>query len=67
VLSWWEAGRLIRTIGHARRWDRRKWQEFQNDALIALTARRHGATVVTVNRADFDLLVRELRISVLGI
>ncbi len=65
--DWWEAGRLIRTIGHARRWDRRKRQEFQNDALIALTARRHGATVVTVNRADFDLLVRELRISVLGI
>jgi predicted nucleic acid-binding protein len=65
--DWWEAGGLIRKIGHARRWDRRKRQEFQNDALIALTARRHGATVVTVNRTDFGLLARELRISVLVI
>ena len=33
--------------------------------LIVLTARRHGATVVTVNSSDFELLRTELRISVL--
>lgn len=65
--DWWEAGQVIRKIGNARTWDRHKRQEFQNDALIALTARRHGATVVTTNREDFHALARELRISVLPV
>ena len=47
--------------------DINKWRDFQNDALIALTARRHGATVVTANFSDFDLLRSELRISVLPV
>jgi hypothetical protein len=41
-----------------------KRRDFQNDALIALTARRHGATVVTANSSDFELLPSELRIAV---
>lgn len=32
--DWWEAGRLIRTIGDAHDWDRGKRRDFQNDALI---------------------------------
>ena len=64
VDDWWEAGRLIRKIGDAQRWDKSKRRDFQNDALIGLTARRHGATVVTANPGDFDLLAREFRISV---
>jgi predicted nucleic acid-binding protein len=63
--DWWEAGRLVRTIGDKQAWDIHKRRDFQNDALIALTARRHGATVVTANSSDFDLLRSELRISVL--
>ena len=63
--DWWEAGRLIRDIGDARGWDVTKRRAFQNDALIALTARRHGATVVTANRADFGILTQELGVSVL--
>lgn len=63
--DWWEAGRLIRRIGDAHSWDTNKRRDFQNDALIALTARRHGATVVTANRADFDLLSRDLGVAVL--
>jgi predicted nucleic acid-binding protein len=62
--DWWEAGRLIRTLGDARDWDRAKRRDFQNDALIALCARRHGATVVTANRDDFLLLGRALRVPV---
>lgn len=54
--DWWEAGRLIRVMGDAQGWDAKKRRDFQNDALIALTARRHGATVVTGNRRDFELL-----------
>jgi len=65
--DWWEAGRLIRKIGDTRGWDAGKRRDFQNDALIALTARRHGATVVTANRADFDLLAREVGVRVLAI
>ena len=66
VADWWEAGRLVRNIGDKEDWDRNKCRDFQNDALIALTARRHGATVVTANSSDFELLRSELRISILA-
>ena len=62
--DWWTAGLLIRRIGDRQGWDPNKRRDFQNDALIALTARRHGATVVTANRSDFLLLSRELGVSV---
>jgi len=65
VADWWEAGRLIRNIGDSQGWDIHKRRDFQNDALIALTARRYGATVVTANYSDFELLRSELRISIL--
>ena len=63
--DWWEAGRLIRDIGDDHGWDVSKRRDFQNDALIGLTAHRYGATVVTANHADFELLARALRIPVL--
>jgi predicted nucleic acid-binding protein len=65
--DWWTAGRLILTIGDARGWGRAKRRDCQNDALIALTARRHGATVVTANRGDFTLLARETGVAVLSL
>ena len=58
--DWWEAGTVIRRIGDSEDWEINKRREFQNDVLIALTARRHGATVVTANRRDFQLLSGEL-------
>lgn len=63
--DWWETGRLIRTIGDRQGWESGKRREFQNDALIALTARRYGATVVTSNRADFALLSEATRVRAL--
>jgi predicted nucleic acid-binding protein len=57
--DWWEAGRLIRLIGDEHGWDTVKRRQFQNDTLIALTARQHGATVVTANVADFTLLAQK--------
>ncbi len=60
--DWWKAGLLVRRVGDAQTWDLRKRQEFQNDALIALSAQRHGAAVVTSNRKDFELLGAELKI-----
>ena len=65
VADWWEAGKLVRKIGDLQGWDRHKRRDFQNDALIALTARRHGTTVVTANVSDFTLLMRELTIRIL--
>ena len=65
--DWWEAGRVIQEIGDAQGWDTHKRRDFQNDVLIALTARRHGAAVVTANRTDFELLSRELGVSVLPV
>ena len=63
--DWWEAGRIIQTVGDAHDWDRSQRRDFQNDALIALTARGHGATVVTANREDFETLGRKLGVAVL--
>jgi len=63
--DWWETGRIIRTVGDARDWDPSKRRDFQNDALIAVTARAHGATVVTANREDFEILGRNLGVRVL--
>ncbi len=65
--DWWEAGRVVQQIGDAKNWDRGKRRDFQNDALIALTARRRGATVVTADLADFGLLARALRVAVLPV
>jgi predicted nucleic acid-binding protein len=65
--DWWRAGDLVRKIGDARDWDVAKRREFQNDALIALTARRHGATIVTRNRGDFELLERKAALTVIFI
>ena len=65
--DWWEAGRLIREIGDAERWDNSKRRDFQNDALIALTARRYGAAVATNNQKDFNLLARQLHVRILDV
>jgi predicted nucleic acid-binding protein len=61
--DWWEAGRLVRIIGDRQNWNINKRREFQNDSLIALTARHHGATIVTANRSDFELLRGQLGVS----
>ena len=63
--DWWKAGVIIQKIGDAENWGRRKRQEFQNDTLIALSARRYGAAIITANRIDFELLAKEFRVRIL--
>ena len=63
--DWWETGGLVRDIGDAEHWETSKRRDFQNDALIALTARRYGAAVVTHNQRDFSHLSRRLGIRVI--
>ena len=65
--DWWDAGRIVLTVGDAHDWDRGKRRDFQNDALIALTARAHGAAVVTANREDFEILGQSLGVRVLPV
>lgn len=65
--DWWEAGQIILTAGDEHDWDRSRRRDFQNDALIALTARARGATVVTANRDDFEILGRKLGVRVLAV
>jgi predicted nucleic acid-binding protein len=61
---WWEAGKLVREIADTQGWDKNKRRAFQNDTLIALTARSYGATVVTADREDFELLAQEVGVTV---
>jgi len=63
--DWWEAGKLVRQVGDREGWEIGKRREFQNDALIALTARRYGATIVTSNHDDFALLKPRVKIGVM--
>lgn len=63
--DWWETGRLVLEVGDENDWEAGKRREFQNDALIALTARRHGAAVMTANVRDFELLARRTGIRIL--
>jgi predicted nucleic acid-binding protein len=62
--DWWEAGKLVRDIDDDQSWDTHKRREFQNDALLALTARGRGALLVTSNRGDFERLERRLGLRV---
>lgn len=63
--DWWQAGELIRVIGDEQGWETGKRRELQNDVLIALTAQRHGATVVTRNASDFELIAKRVKVKLL--
>jgi predicted nucleic acid-binding protein len=51
--EWLESGRIVRRLVAARGYDVHKTRELHFDVLIALTARRLGACLITSNAADF--------------
>ena len=59
--SWNEAGDILARIVRREPSFRTKVPSLWNDALIALSARQIGATVVTENLQDFRLLHRYVR------
>jgi predicted nucleic acid-binding protein len=59
--SWNEAGNILAKIVRREPAFRTKVRGLWNDALIALSARQIGATVVTENLQDFRLLHRYAR------
>lgn len=58
--DWLESGRILARIHADCGFDAQKLRSLHFDVLIALTARTHGATLITANRADFER-IREYR------
>ena len=60
-MNWLESGRLLTRMSAERGFPPEKLRDLHFDVLIALTASTHGATVVTSNRGDFELIRRYKR------
>jgi predicted nucleic acid-binding protein len=58
--NWLESGEILSKIQRDHGFEGRKLRDLHFDVLIALTARAHGARLITSNRADFEL-IREYR------
>jgi predicted nucleic acid-binding protein len=56
--NWLESGQILGRIYGDSGFGPDKLRDLHFDVLIALTARSHGARLVTSNRADFDLISR---------
>ena len=56
--NWLESGEILAKIRADRGFEPRKQRDLHFDVLIALTARSHGARLITTNRADFELIGR---------
>ncbi len=54
--NWLDSGELLSQIRHDRGFTSEKLRNLHFDVLIALTARSHGARLVTSDRADFELI-----------
>jgi predicted nucleic acid-binding protein len=58
--NWLESGQILVAIRADKGFESAKLRDLHFDVLIALTARSDGATLITSNRADFEL-IREYR------
>lgn len=56
--NWLESGQILGKIRAARGFTSQKLRDLHFDVLIALTARSHGARLITSNRTDFELINR---------
>lgn len=56
--NWLESGEILANIRADRGFDPHKLRDLHFDVLIALTARSHGARLITTNRTDFELINR---------
>jgi predicted nucleic acid-binding protein len=54
--NWLESGQILAKIRDDRGLAAEKLRDLHFDVLIALTARSHGARLITSNRADFELI-----------
>jgi predicted nucleic acid-binding protein len=54
--NWLESGKILGRIFKDRGFTPDKLRDLHFDVLIALTARTHGALLITSNRIDFELI-----------
>ena len=54
--NWLESGEILAKIRADQGFEPHKLRDLHFDVLIALTARSHGACLITTNRADFELI-----------
>lgn len=54
--NWLESGRILGRIYVSKGFSPEKLRDLHFDVLIALTARSHGARLVTSNQKDFELI-----------
>jgi predicted nucleic acid-binding protein len=56
--NWLESGEILADIRADQGFEPHKLRDLHFDVLIALTARSHGAHLITTNRKDFELINR---------
>jgi predicted nucleic acid-binding protein len=54
--NWLESGQILAKIHYDHGFQPHKLRDLHFDLLIALTARSHGARLITSNRTDFELI-----------
>jgi predicted nucleic acid-binding protein len=54
--NWMESGQILAKIRVDHGFEQHKLRELHFDVLIALTARSHGARLITSNRGDFEMI-----------
>ena len=54
--NWLESGEILGKICAEKGFTPQKLRDLHFDVLIALTARTHGARLITANRADFEMI-----------
>jgi predicted nucleic acid-binding protein len=61
--NWLESGQILGKMHADKGFSPEKLRDLHCDVLIALTARSHGARLITCNQADFELIrgYREFR------
>jgi predicted nucleic acid-binding protein len=64
--NWLESGEILAKIRADRGFESHKLRDLHCDVLIALTARSHGARLITTNRKDFELIggYRQIKLEV---
>jgi predicted nucleic acid-binding protein len=59
--NWIESGQMLATIHAQHGFTADKLRDLHFDVLIALTARSHGARLITSSRADFEMIRRHCK------